>query len=247
MSYAYRPLDSKNAKTCRPSVMAELDAHVPSFIEGCARRSSARRPLPDDAAGAPIDCQHDEAMDFSRLDADSRLVRRAPVDADRHRGDQNRRSPHTTGDADPRPGISTFHRMFLVSLHSMGGLARLETPLAWVPRHCGQNRSPAGSVAVRTHASSAVPTSVARPTAPFLTLRPARPRPHLCTIACESRLPHLNPSPRVEALAVVEHRGGMMGQRRSTSGGNPADDRQRHDELCQGGGTRLHVASHRFG
>src|SRR5262245_2477332 len=45
------------------------------------------------------------------------------------------RSPHTTGDADPRPGISTFHRMFFVSLHSVGGLAVFETPVAYGPRH----------------------------------------------------------------------------------------------------------------
>ena len=40
------------------------------------------------------------------------------------------RSPQMTGEAAPRPGISTFHLMFLVSLHSTGGLAVRETPLA---------------------------------------------------------------------------------------------------------------------
>ena len=35
----------------------------------------------------------------------------------------NTRSPQTTGDDDPRPGISTFQRTFFVSLHSSGGVA----------------------------------------------------------------------------------------------------------------------------
>ena len=47
-----------------------------------------------------------------------------------------------TGDDEPRPGISTFQRMFFVSLHSMGGLACFDTPVAYGPRHCGQNVSP---------------------------------------------------------------------------------------------------------
>jgi hypothetical protein len=40
----------------------------------------------------------------------------------------NTRSPHTTGDEEPRPGISTFQRMFFVSLYSTGGSAVVETP-----------------------------------------------------------------------------------------------------------------------
>ena len=55
----------------------------------------------------------------------------------------NIRSPQITGEDDPRPGISTFQRTFFVSLHSVGGLADLETPLAYGPRHCGQKRSAA--------------------------------------------------------------------------------------------------------
>ena len=51
------------------------------------------------------------------------------------------RSPQTTGDDEPRPGISTFHLMFFVSLHSVGGSACRETPVAYGPRHCGQNFS----------------------------------------------------------------------------------------------------------
>jgi hypothetical protein len=33
------------------------------------------------------------------------------------------------GDDDPRPGMATFQRTFLVSLHSAGGLAVFETPV----------------------------------------------------------------------------------------------------------------------
>src|ERR1700750_2420861 len=55
------------------------------------------------------------------------------------------RSPQTIGDADPRPGISTFQRMFFVSLHSSGGSAVRETPVAYGPRHCGQDCFAAGS------------------------------------------------------------------------------------------------------
>ena len=50
----------------------------------------------------------------------------------------------TTGDAEPRPGLSIFQRMFLVSLHAAGGLAVDDTPVACGPRHCGQNRSAGG-------------------------------------------------------------------------------------------------------
>src|SRR5262245_8582983 len=32
--------------------------------------------------------------------------------------------------------------MLFVSLHSVGGLACFETPVAYGPRHCGQKRSP---------------------------------------------------------------------------------------------------------
>src|SRR5262245_1026338 len=47
----------------------------------------------------------------------------------------NTLSPHTTGEADPRPGISVFQRTFFVSLHSIGGSAVRETPVAYGPRH----------------------------------------------------------------------------------------------------------------
>src|SRR6185436_1499006 len=53
-----------------------------------------------------------------------------------------------TGDEEPRPGISTFQRMFFVSLHSVGGLACFETPVACGPRHCGQKRSAVAAMAL---------------------------------------------------------------------------------------------------
>src|SRR5829696_6087235 len=46
-----------------------------------------------------------------------------------------------TGVDEPRPGISIFQRTFFVSLHSVGGLAVADTPVAAGPRHCGQKRS----------------------------------------------------------------------------------------------------------
>src|SRR5262249_25808138 len=58
------------------------------------------------------------------------------------------RSPHTIGDALPRPGISTFHLTFFVSLQWSGGLAVDETPVAWGPRHCAQNRVASGCCAM---------------------------------------------------------------------------------------------------
>ena len=51
------------------------------------------------------------------------------------------RSPQTIGDADALPGISTFQRMFFVSLHSTGGSPCGAAPVASGPRHWGQNIS----------------------------------------------------------------------------------------------------------
>src|SRR5690349_24403534 len=42
------------------------------------------------------------------------------------------------GEDEPRPGISTFHLMFFVSLHSIGGFAVRDTPVMSGPRHCAQ-------------------------------------------------------------------------------------------------------------
>src|SRR5215212_11477558 len=80
----------------------------------------------------------------------------------------NRRSPQTTGDDEPRPGTSFCHRMFFVSLHSTGGSARLETPLAYGPRHWGQNRSATGSAAGNAEDSCAAPITAASPAAQIL-------------------------------------------------------------------------------
>src|SRR5512139_637963 len=49
---------------------------------------------------------------------------------------RNTRSPQTTGEPEPRPGTSTFHRTFFVSLHSIGGSALGPTPVLSGPRHC---------------------------------------------------------------------------------------------------------------
>src|SRR4029079_11253347 len=69
----------------------------------------------------------------------------APVAAAGTAVSKNTRSPQTIGDADPRPGISVFHRTFFVSLHSTGGSAVFDTPVAWGPRHWGQYFSAAVS------------------------------------------------------------------------------------------------------
>src|SRR5262245_49005778 len=74
------------------------------------------------------------------------------------------RSPQTMGEADPRPGISTFQRTFFVSLQSSGGLADFEMPLASGPRHWGQNRSAGGAWAngrpiVKRAAAAAITTT----------------------------------------------------------------------------------------
>src|SRR6185436_17158022 len=44
----------------------------------------------------------------------------------------------TIGDAEPSPGIATFHLMFFVSLHSVGGLPIGATPVFNGPRQAGQ-------------------------------------------------------------------------------------------------------------
>src|SRR5690349_7632228 len=46
-------------------------------------------------------------------------------------------SPQTTGVALPEPGISTFQRTFLVSLHSTGGSLSGAQPSLLGPRHWG--------------------------------------------------------------------------------------------------------------
>jgi hypothetical protein len=107
----------------------------------------ARDALPDGLAGAPIQRHHHEAIAIALWKPAARCVRRRRVDADRHRRQHEHRSPQTTGDDEPRPGISTFQRMFLVSLHSVGGVADRDTPVANGPRHWGQKRSRAAAPA----------------------------------------------------------------------------------------------------
>src|SRR5437868_5867881 len=72
------------------------------------------------------------------------------------------RSPHTTGEAEPRPGTSIFQRTFFVSLHSIGGCAVFETPVANGPRHCPQNRSDAASVCANVETIKPAAIAVAR-------------------------------------------------------------------------------------
>ena len=50
-----------------------------------------------------------------------RRCARRDLDAGGHRDSTKTLSPQITGDAEPRPGISIFQRMFFVSLHSSGG------------------------------------------------------------------------------------------------------------------------------
>mgnify|MGYP003693543021 CR=1 FL=1 len=81
---------------------------------------------PDHLAVRAIDGHHDIAVDetaaSSCLAARAQRPRRTPCGTAES---TKMRSPHTTGVPEPRPGISTFQRTFLVSLHSVGGSARL--------------------------------------------------------------------------------------------------------------------------
>src|SRR5580765_5649823 len=65
-----------------------------------------------------------------------------------------------TGEEEPRPGISTFQRMFFVSLHSVGGLACFETPVAYGPRHCGQKRSAVAAALLWRDRSAVAPMAL---------------------------------------------------------------------------------------
>ena len=143
--------------------MAELDAHVPSFIDGARGRSSravrshTTRPV-----------RRSIARIVNRWTSRGRTwplgsCEAAPEAPIGIAVETNSRSPHTTGDDEPRPGISVFHRMFFVSLHSTGGSAVLETPFAYGPRHWGQNRSATGSAASSTNDSSAALVTAASP------------------------------------------------------------------------------------
>ena len=75
--------------------------------------------------------------------------------------DTKSRSPQMTGVPAPRPGITFFHRMFLVSLHSTGGFASLETPVPSGPRHWGQYRSPSAADSARVEVMTRAARQVA--------------------------------------------------------------------------------------
>ena len=100
------------------------------LVRAFVRLCFARRLLPDDLAVLAVDRHHHVPVHAAARQAAARRMRgrrhrrrRGPPSARR------RRSPQTTGDAEPRPGISTFQRTFFVSLHSVGGFADCETPV----------------------------------------------------------------------------------------------------------------------
>ena len=136
------PCDSNGAITCSPSVMAELDAQVPLSLCDASCGSASRAV-----------CCHTILPSFRLI---AMITKRCtPRTGSPPRGacgsptsppagtavNRKTRSPQTTGDAEPRPGISIFQRRFFDSLHSAGGVADAETPLICGPRHCGQNSS----------------------------------------------------------------------------------------------------------
>src|ERR1700682_5076258 len=148
--------------------MAELDAHVPSLIDGARGRSSravrshTTRPVRRSIARI---VNRWTSRGWTWPLGSCEVTPAAPIGI---AVKTNSRSPQTTGDDEPRPGISVFHRMCFVSLHSTGGSALLETPLAYGPRHWGQNRSATGSAASNAEDSVAAPTPAASPAAQIL-------------------------------------------------------------------------------
>ena len=93
------------------------------------------------------------------------------------------RSPQTTGDAEPRPGISTFHLMFLVSLHSSGGFADGDTPrgmraaplrpelIAWAIRRLRRSRSARAAMAASPNWKTVrMPDTINTPSCRMVTL-----------------------------------------------------------------------------
>ena len=109
------------------------------LMRGLVRLLLLRDPFPNRLAGRAVDRQHDESVHVARLHAAFGAWRVfAGGTCVGTAVSTKTRSPQTTGDADPRPGISTFQRMFFVSLHSRGGLAVGDTPVANGPRHCAQ-------------------------------------------------------------------------------------------------------------
>src|SRR5688572_19715583 len=148
------PRDSKLAITSWPSVVAELDAQVP--LSWCvaswgvsSRATRSQRVLP---------VLRSTAITMKRCGSRGLTPPRGSCDVDPEAPEgiavvRNTWSPHTTGEDEPRPGISTFQLTFFVSLHSVGGSACGATPVARGPRHCGQLRSAASSAELRAVAS----------------------------------------------------------------------------------------------
>ena len=99
----------------------------------------ARDVLPDGLAGLAIDREDLVLMHAALRQRAARLHAAAsPATPTGIAVSTKMRSFQTTGDDDPRPGISTFHLMFFVSLHSIGGFAVRDTPVMSGPRHCAQ-------------------------------------------------------------------------------------------------------------
>lgn len=78
---------------------------------------------------------------------------------------RNTRSCQMMGVEVPNPGVATFHLMFLVSLHSSGGLATGETPVNRGPRHWGQLASCSAAILERQLKARNTPKKRATPLA----------------------------------------------------------------------------------
>ena len=138
------PRDSNEAMTCVPSVTIDGDAHVPHswWLASCGvssrtTRSQTTRPSLRSSAMTTY------------LWVPGALPRAAWASASvtptGTAVETKTRSPQMTGVPAPRPGISFFQRMFLVSLHSSRRLRQVETPVPSGPRHCGQYCSPSAA------------------------------------------------------------------------------------------------------
>src|SRR3954462_5870461 len=110
------PRDSNGASRISPLVIGELEAHVP--FSGCdvscgassrAERSHTTLPVARSIASTTYLCTDGMAP---RGACDASIATPAGTAVSTYT-----RSFHTIGDADPRPGTSIFHLMFLVSLH----------------------------------------------------------------------------------------------------------------------------------
>ena len=146
----HRPLTVGDGRTRSPGAVLH---------RGLTRALFAGGSFPDNASGRTVDRQDDEPMDVSRLGMTSRLMRCDALNAHRDSGQQEQPIAHTTGEPDPRPGTSTFQRTFRVSLHSVGGFAVLDAPVACGPRHWGQKRSASAPGCAATDATSAATTT----------------------------------------------------------------------------------------